>query len=163
MTIFRISVTIPKEVFNDAKAVQRIVDAQRRKTGPDIRKMFGNTTEGWKHKPDWSQVQNIGASRIAVRVTPSGNYADQFALVNQGSPPHQIDARGGGILRFRSGYRSATRPRLLRSRAASRYGPMRSAFTVPHPGFDAREFDAEIAEQYLDTFAADMQAAIADK
>lgn len=163
MAIFKVTLKVPESVFDDQKAVQRIADAQRRKTGPDIRRMFMDTVDGWKHKPDWSVVQNIGSSRIAIRVTPNGENANQYAIVNQGSPRHSITSRRGGLLRFQTGYRAATSPRLLRSRPASRFGAFISTPAVDHPGFEAREFDSEIAEQYYDTFAADMQSAIAGK
>jgi len=64
------------------------------------------------------------------------------------------------MLRFQVGYRSATRPRVLSSRAYSRFGNYVSSRGVNHPGFEAREFTKTIAEEYEDTFVHDMQDAI---
>lgn len=95
-----------------------------------------------------------------MSVGPSGQHADQYALVNSGSPPHTIQAQRGGLLKFQRGYRASTSPRMLSSRAKHRFGGFVSTPLVHHPGFEAREFDTEIAELFKPIFEADMQEAM---
>lgn len=158
----RIKVTVPKEILNSDAIRRSLGDMQRTKTGPEIKALFRQTTEGWRHKPTWNQhfVQNWQKVSVTVQ-TGEGESANIYALVNAGSPPHAIYPKmAGGWLRFREGYTAGTTPRSLTSRAYKRWGRYVSRRSVNHPGFEAREFDKTIAEQYADTFADDMQEAI---
>jgi hypothetical protein len=155
----RIIVTVPKEILNADAIRLSILRAQQQKTGPDLKRLFRQTVEGWKNKPNWMQHQESNSSRIAMQVWAGGTYANQYALVNAGSPRHLIPLKPG-FLRFQRGYRPATSPRVLSSHAYSRFGPYSFAKQVNHRGFIAREFDAEIAEEYAPQFAEDMQVAI---
>jgi len=89
-----------------------------------------------------------------------GNNTEQYALVNAGARPHVIRPRHARILKFQRGYRAATRPRVIGSHAAARYGPVVTAQAVHHPGFEAREFDETIAKEYAPRFREDMRRAL---
>ena len=156
----RVNVTVPKEILNAANVRGEIEAALRNQTAPDLLKMFRGTVNGWVRRPDFSQKFSIGAHRLAVTVFPSGTHADTYALVNAGAKPHTIRRRRAPTLRFQTGYRPATSPRILSSRAASRFGNVVTPLEVRHPGFKGREFDAEIAEQYQPQFEKDIQDAI---
>jgi len=156
----RVTVKVPKEILSSSFVRAEIEKMQRNKTGPELRKEFKKTVEGWATAPDFSQKFKNGTDAVSVTVWPTGTGAKIYNLVNLGSPSHTITPKGRGVLRFQTGYRAATSPRVIGSRGNSRFGNMISTNLVHHPGFSAREFDSTIAEQYADTFTADMQAAI---
>lgn len=157
---------VPKDmsVFDGNAYVGRLIRKQLSETIPALETVFRHTVDGWEHKPTFKGTQKITRNSISMSVGPSGPHADQYALVNSGSPPHVIGKvlanQRGGLLRFQRGYRSASRPRMLSGRAKSRFGPYVGAVQVNHPGFEAREFDATIAELFEPVFAADMQEAM---
>lgn len=157
-----VKLTVPDKVLNPQNVIDEIAKTQRNKTAPEVQKLFKHTVEGWQNPPTFAHRQRIRPDEIAVTIyTAFGRNTEQYALVNAGAPPHEIHPiNSGGWLRFQRGYRSSTRPRLLYSRAHQRYGPFSAARMVRHPGFEAREFDQEIAEQYQDTFQNDMQQAV---
>lgn len=159
MPSIQINVTVPKSIFDSQAAIQRIAAAQRSKTAPKLKRLFKETTEGWNHQPNWSQQQTIGRDFIAMKVWPSGEHAEQYRLVNNGAPSHMIAPRRARVLRFQTGYRAGTRPRVLRSRAYQRFGRYISTSLVNHPGFEAREFDRLVAETHEPEFWNDMQDA----
>lgn len=155
-----IRVTIPKNIFLTQEAINEIASVQRTKSAPEVRKMFKQTVEGWNHKPDFSITQRIAPSEISSRIFSSGPNSSQYALVNHGAEPHLIRPKNSGYpLRFQhgSGYKPSTRPRILSSRARSNTGAWVKPMLVHHPGFEAREFDLEIAKQYTPVFMRDMQ------
>lgn len=158
----QITVTVPEIVLNSSFVRQMIVQKMQTKTAPDLKRMFGLTVQGWQGKPNFLQKFTNRAGYVSTTVWPSQGNTEgkKYTIVNNGSGPHTIVPRKARLLRFQPGYRAGTRPRVLGSRAYSRFGNFVSSRGVHHPGFDAREFDAEIAEQYADTFAKDMQDAI---
>jgi len=158
-----IKVTVPEIVLGNAAVRDAIMQKMQSKTAPDLKRLFRGTVNGWKDKPDFLQKFLNSPSAVSTQVWPGQNSTGgkTYTIVNNGSPEHPIFPRQRGMLRFQSGYRAGTRPRVLNSRSSSRFGNYVRSYGVPrHPGFDAREFDQEIAEQYADTFAADMNDAI---
>jgi hypothetical protein len=160
MANIRITVKVPEIVLNSDFILTRISQKMKSKTGPDLRALFRRTVEGWDNPPDFSQKFHVGRDYCSTTVWPSGRNKNQYNLVNEGSPPHIILPRRARMLRFQVGYRAATKPRVIGSSAKQRFGPYTGSAGVAHPGFEAREFDSAIAEEYQDTFAADMQDAI---
>jgi len=156
----QITVTVPDNVINDAKVRAEIEKALRTRTAPELRRKFAKTVDGWGHKPDFSQKFANRSGYVSATVYASGPNADQYAIVNYGSRPHTITPKRGGMLRFQPGYSAATRPRVIGSRAKRRSGSPIGAFSVKHPGFEAREFDIAIAEEIADSFEKDVQDAI---
>lgn len=157
-----IQLTVPKEILNPQSVINEITRVQKSKTAPDVQKLFRKTVVGWKNPPTFSYRQGTRRDSIWVTIyTAFGRNAEQYALVNVGAKPHEIHPiNPGGWLRFQRGYHPSTRPRVLSSRAYMRYGPYSSARMVHHPGFEAREFDQAIADEYTDTFQDDMQDAV---
>lgn len=160
MTGIRVTVTVPESIFRSQVLVDRIKSTMRQKTAPDLRNLFKKTTEGWEKKPGWFQKFNFSYGYMATSVYAVGAAAGTYALVNAGAKPHTIRPSRSPFLRFQPGYRAATSPRILSSRAKTRYGNFISSQLVHHPGFEAREFDKTIAELYAPTFAEDMRKAV---
>jgi hypothetical protein len=157
----KVTLTVPDSILDEQAVFTAIAAKQRVKTAYDVKRLFRQTTAGWHKPPIWGQTHKFTRSEISVEIYASGANADQYALVNAGAPRHTIHPiNPTGWLRFQRGYNASTRPRVLSSRAFSRFGPYSAAKIVHHPGFAAREFDQEIAEQYEDTFRDDMQDAI---
>jgi len=157
----QVTVTAPKTLLNEQVIRDQIEKAMRSKTAPDLKRQFEKTVQGWKHPPDWSQKFTNQVNYVSVTVWASGANKEQYGLVNYGSPPHTIaPKRRGSILRFRPGYRAATKPRVISSRAPQRSGEFVGAYSVKHPGFEARRFDEAVAEEIGPRFAEDMQEAI---
>lgn len=155
----RITVTVPKEILNVESVRNSIEQTMRSSTGPDLKREFEKTTEGWVTKPGFSQEFKFSANLLSTRVYPSGAGADTYALVNAGSPPHLITQRRLP-LQFKTGYVRSTSPRVLSSRANRKFGPTYITSLVKHPGFEAREFDDTIAKEYGPVFEKDIQDAI---
>lgn len=155
----KIKVILPKHQFKDINIRDAIARKQRTDTGPDLLRMFKDTTNGWQTDINFQDKQIMNSRRIAMQVAPFGRGKKIYSIVNQGSPAHVIVAKKGN-LRFQTGYRSATRPGQLMSGSKRRFGAFRMTSVVHHPGFEAREFDKFIAEQYEPKFVEDMQDAI---
>lgn len=159
MGLLRINVIVPKKPLFDFQAFSgAIKNMLRTKTEPDLRRIFRETTSGWKEQPEFTAHHFQGPSSIGVQVyTRNGVYG----LVNSGSPAHLIrPRRRGGLLKFQPGYNSATRPGSLHSRAYRRFGQVVTASQVRHPGFEARKFDEQIVDTYTSVFAEDVERAI---
>jgi hypothetical protein len=153
----RVNVTVPKIMFKDKKWVDNVADIMKDKAAPRLKELFRGTTYGWSEHPSFRQTLTRRAASLSMEVyTTDANYG----LINAGSPPHPIPARQGGILRFRPGYRSATKAGSLISNRAYRSGPYVTAMSVAHPGFEPRRFDELVAKEYEPDFRRDVQEAI---
>lgn len=166
MPSVRITVKLPDlNKFSSEEFIKRIEDAMRTKTGPELKSLFQETVEGWEEKPTFAEYHTRTPSSISTRVsTIYGLFggADIYALVSKGSPPHTIQPRRGGLLRFQSGYVAATHPGIIGSQRKHRFGDYVQAMSVNHPGFEGREFNKMIAELYAPDFRRDMQEAMKD-
>jgi hypothetical protein len=152
-----IKVNVPDRLLNDARVRSEIERVLRSQTAPDLRRQFAKTTEGWDNRPNFSQKFASRNDYLSATVYTT---QQQYAIVNAGSPAHTITPRRGGMLRFQPGYRASTKPRVISSRAKQRSGSVIAARSVQHPGFEAREFDQTIAENYAGQFEEDVQNAI---
>lgn len=157
-------VTVNGNRLSSKKFVDAILEKMRTNTIPDLKDLFGQTTEGWKDKPSFSSRQWNNPSEIGSEVFVDGGHAgDIYSLVSKGSPKHNIplSPKIGGFLRFQPGYKASTTPGFLKSGPSSRSGDFVQARQIaPHPGFEARDFPATIKKEYGNTFAKDMQDAM---
>lgn len=153
---------VPELAFNSEFIRFQIMRTLQTRSAPDVQRLFRQTVNGWRDKPNFLQKFTDTPSRLSAEIWPSNsNKAGKiYNLVNAGAPPHHIAPRKKKILRFQPGYSSATRPRVLSSRAFTRSGEYVVRTGVNHPGFEAREFDQTIVEQYADTFYEDIQDAV---
>lgn len=151
----QIKVTVPEIVLDSKLVRDAIHQKMKQKTGPELQREFQKTVTGWENpprfKPEYHHV-----IKLATQVFTD---SERYVYVNNGTPPHVIPAKGG-LLRFQTGYRAATSPRVIGSRKPTRFGPVVTARAVRHPGVEPRLFDEVIAMDYADTFAEDVQDAI---
>jgi hypothetical protein len=153
-----VQVTIPEVLINSDVVRLKIENTLKRKTGPELKRLFEKTTEGWDTDVKFYEKYANTTSYVSVTVFTRSKI---YGIVNFGSPPHPITPkRPGGMLRFQTGYRAGTRPKVIGSRSKQRSGPYISTRAVNHPGFEAREFDLAIAEEIAKTFPDDVQEAI---
>lgn len=161
MPFVRINVRIPDRIVNVEGVRNEIIRVQNQSTAPNLKSLFRKTTEGWKSPPYFAARRIDTASQLGVFVHPEGPNQDKYELVNEGARPHEIRPRRARMLRFQTGYLAGTRPRIIGSQAYSRFGDFVRTGLVHHPGFEAREFDWAIAQEYGPHFDEEMQRAIA--
>jgi hypothetical protein len=153
-------VFVPEEVLSVQEVRRRIERTMRNKSWLDVGGEFLKTVRTWKHNVGFDRKIISQSARITLQVYPIGANAWRYNLVNFGSPEHPISPRRGRLLRFQDSYAPKTRVGIIGSFVGGKYGPYTTRSFVTHPGFEAREFDKMIAEQYIDTFAEDIQDAI---
>lgn len=153
----KIRVFVPREVIKLASVSKNIQHVMIQKTQQEFRRELQKTVRTWDNKPNWTLEHHFGVQVLWVKVF---TYSTQYRLVNAGAKPHIIRPRKAGMLRFRTGYKAKSRPHLIGSFAGGKFGDYISTNSVSHPGFEAREFDKTIAEEYQETFRDDVQEAI---
>jgi len=152
----RITVKVPELILDSQLVRQAIHQKMERKTKPDLLREFRKTVDGWENAPRFqSEVHHV--INLSTQVFTE---SERYFYVNNGTPPHIITPKGGGVLRFQTGYRAATAPKVIGSRKPSRFGNQITTRVVHHPGSEPRLFDETIAEEYLETFVEDIQDAI---
>lgn len=156
----KIIVKVPKAIMDISAVRQNIADTLQHKTAMDLKTEFRKTIFGWANKPSFRQKYTERSAYMSEQVYADGPNADQYSLVNFGANAHEIRPVNYPALRFRPGYRASTRPHFIGSRRNYRSGAYIFRRRVFHPGFEAREFDITIAEDYMDIFAHDVQNAI---
>lgn len=112
------------------------------------------TTQTWQHKPDFVIERPSDNERIV------GTNDTIYGYVEEGTKPHVITAKPGGVLAFGPGARAKTRPRVIGSGSGSKGGATVFRPRVQHPGTDAREFSEVIAEKWEEQLPLILQRAI---
>ena len=155
----KLRVFVPKTVFNMPRVQQEIQHVMLTKTRMDLRRELWRGCRSWKHQPNWQMPHYFGVRVMWVKVF---TYSTQYRLVNAGTTKkdYPIVPRRKNMLRFQTQFRPKTRPRLLGSFVGGKFGPYISTLAVIHPGFEAREFDKTVAEEYQKNFTNDIQRAI---
>jgi hypothetical protein len=134
--------------------VARLIDQRRLQnelrdaldhTANIVRDDFQKTTKTWSDKPTFRK-DGPRLTGTGMEVTVSTNQ-EVYTYVTRGTRPHLIRPRRSRRLRFQTGYRAKTRPRIISSRAGGASGPVAFARAVQHPGTQARDFDIEIARR----------------
>ncbi|MFA4973449.1 MAG: hypothetical protein WC683_12595 [bacterium] len=107
--------------------------------------LFDRTVDTWDHKPGFTASVTL---RSGYTVMEAGTDDPIYALVDQGTKPHEIRPRGPGYpLAFRAGYTAKTTPGELRSIRGGSSGPTRFAMRVWHPGTAPRRFTDAIGKE----------------
>lgn len=159
MVSIKINVSLPTRKRATKKWLDSIASAQRSHSIPELRKLFAETTFGWSIKPRMGWSQSKSSDEISLRIYATGERSDVWNLLNEGSPAHIIRPRRK-FISFRTGYRSSTRPGVIRSRRKFRSGKLITSNIVRHPGFEARKFTEMIAQEFATNFGMQMQQAV---
>lgn len=147
-----------KPQYYDIEAFRREVTRELRSIAENIRGDYEATTAGWR-----TSVTFVVREAAAVRGGASiiiGTDSDVYRYVDEGTRPHSIKPKRAKILRFQTGYRPKTRPRVLRSASGGATGPAVFAKQVQHPGTRARGFTETIADKWQPRMARRVQLAI---
>lgn len=133
-----------------------ILDAAE-KTQDIILKEYKAITRTWKHTVTFKvRGPFIRGGRVIGEVTTTDKI---YNFVTGGTRAHIIRPRRK-FLRFRTGYRSKTSPRVLGSTAGGSFGAFVLSRGVRHPGIKAREFEQEIARRHEPAHIKRVEAAI---
>jgi len=131
-----------------------------KKTGQDIKKDFEKTTETWDHKPKFEMIIAVGPNSVDILV---GTNDEIYGYVDDGTNEHLIlPKKPGGVLAFKSKYRSKTIPNVIGSRWGGGSGDTIFAKWVIHPGSKARNFTKAISKKWTPIYKKRMEKAMAD-
>ena len=161
--MFALEIEVPDEWWDEKKVLRELKKSLKSVTGKKIQKDFKSTTLGWKreNKPKFPIVFRQTGQMMAVKVSTK---EDIYRFVNDGTAPRLIvpkPSRGSGaMLKFKPGYRPATKRGSVSSRRPTRSGAFVTAAYVRHPGIAAREFDDTISRKQRIPFAVDTNKAI---
>lgn len=156
---------LPKPI-ND-KAMMDALASEMEKYGPFLKRDFDNTVSSWKaEKPTFAVRVDRGIGSISLAIILTGNQKgiEKWWWLNDGTRPHEITPRSGGMLVFPEGkYNAGSAPGSPRvySSSFTPTGKMIYAKSVHHPGTQAREWATLIRQNHQRALSAWMQAAMA--
>lgn len=106
--------------------------------GRETLREYRRTTTTWHHKPNFQTLTEVRGGDL-FQIT--GTDDEIYRYVDLGTRPHYILPRvSGNKLRFQTGYNAKTRPNSLTSYRGGKFGPVRFADAVLHPGTPPRNF-----------------------
>lgn len=111
-----------------------------RDAADETQKLLESTTKGWAHAVEF-EIRPYGDG---YRV---GTKDDIWNMLNKGTRPHRIEARGKKRLRFQAGRRAKTTPGRIASGSGGGGGATVFARGVNHPGTRARSWSILIRKQ----------------
>lgn len=130
----RVELIIPKSTPFDANGFDRLIKAKQAAFAQTVRRDFEATTRTWDR--DVKFYIEYTADGIAV-----GTDDKIYALVEAGSPMHDIPTKTAPMLIFPANYKAKTSPGVIGSSRGGKYGKIRKAKIIyNHPGFQARRF-----------------------
>jgi len=161
MARIAIHVVIPKTtMFDTDYFVREMTRVARVKTVPGVTHDFKRGVDTWEHKPLFKNKIATTKSSLTIDVFPSGKNLKQYLYVHSGVYPRLITPKAGnktGLLHFRKGYISATKPGSMGSVKASRTGQWVQAAAVTRwPGIPPRRFSKLIAKKHKPIFVNDV-------
>lgn len=133
-----------------------------RKEGRLQKKMLAGTAKYWSGaKPIFSFEIGLAGNDAVLLVGPSGGGAQLWVWLDQGTRPHIIRPRSGGVLRFRVGGRAGSTPGTLAVSRGSRGTQWISAKVVHHPGITARDWSLVVLKERQNPFFRSLNEAVA--
>ena len=131
----------PQGAIFPTKNLLRQVDTELKRLANRGASEFSKTTSSWDTRVGFDVRKQSDEEYSA------GTDNEIYGYVNDGTRPHTIRARDGGLLAFQSGYNAKTTPRQIGSQSGGPFGPTVYAQEVQHPGTAPRDFDDAIAEK----------------
>ena len=129
-----------------------------RKTARGMKKEFEKTVSTWSKKPDFkTEISFTRKNEPSVLV---GTDNEIYGYVNDGTEPHPIFPVRAQMLRFQSGYKAKTSPKIIGSKAGGPFGEFVFRSYVEHPGTEPRDFDIEIQKMWQPRFKREMEKAL---
>lgn len=136
-------VIIPKKLSVDPAKMARAITNTLNSVALDMQTDFRVTTQTWRDKPTFAIASPTPYTRIV------GTDDSVYTMLNEGTRAHLIRPRAGGVLVFRTPFRSKTVPRSISSGPGGT-GAQQVITPKPvrHPGTQAREWDTVIAQKW---------------
>lgn len=130
-------------------------EAMDNQVGPALVKSHQLVVANWTHKPDFESKTQIRSDVIITTVYPTGENAQIYLYVDQGTKPHEIKPVRAKLLRFTTGYQPKTlaKPARTVGGGGTATGDQVFAKIVHHPGTEAREFSQTIAEDIKPSYS----------
>lgn len=143
----------PKADPLNVAAIERTVKAVMQEAADDAKSDLEKTTEGWQHGVSFEAIPDKTGFIV-------GTADEVWNYLDQGTKAHEIRPRRATRLRFQTGYKAKTRPRVLASGGGGASGDVVYAKSVQHPGTEAREWSETVAEKYQTEIPFRMNEAI---
>jgi len=134
-----------------------------RKEGTVQKKLLRQTTAHWSgDKPTFTAEISLTGGDANLLVGPIGNTmgVKKWVWTDEGTKPHIIRPKRARALRFRSGYKSGSRPGTFVTGRSSYSGGWVSAQIVHHPGTKARNWSSLLLKERFLPFNTAMNAAV---
>jgi hypothetical protein len=147
-------IVIPRSLAMDAQKMRRAIKNGMEAAAKGALVDLKVTTQTWNHKPGFDIQRPSDFERVV------GTDDDIYRYVDEGTEPHVIVAKTGGVLAFPTGGRAKTVPRVIGSGKGARGGAVVFRPRVQHPGTDAREFVETIGEKWNDRLGDVLQRSI---
>lgn len=148
-------VVLPKRLTADPRVMGRIITNTLNAVALAVKADFGVTVQTWKDKPTFAISNPTPYQRQISTDDPI------YTMLNDGTRAHLIRPKAGGVLVFKTPFRSKTVPRTIASGpGASGGNTIFTARPIQHPGTKARAWDKTIQEKWDKRFAQTMQRAI---
>jgi hypothetical protein len=159
----QVRVTVAKRLSPLKKQILDVQNEIRKDMIPvaaSVQKSHERVVADWSSdtRPTFRVKVVVVASRIGINMTvkEANRKRPVWMWVNTtGTKRHKIPKRPkrAGVLRYRKGYRSKTKPNPARFGGAGKAtGPWRSAKQVTHPGFPPRRFTEQILKDLRPSF-----------
>jgi hypothetical protein len=145
---------LPKKLVADPKRLARALTNALNGVAKDIQTDFRATTQTWQHAVDFP-IDSPSDYRRTVSTDD-----EVYGYVNDGTRPHPIAPKGGGVLRFNTPFRAKTVPGRILSGPGGAGSTEVVARAVQHPGTAPRKFDVTIKEKWEKDFPTIMQRAL---
>lgn len=135
-------VILPKQLSTNPVAMARVIQNTLNARALDIKVDFGVTVASWDHNVTFSVTSPSPYERIV------STEDDIYRMLNQGTAPHRIEPKGGGVLRFTGPFRAKTVPNSISSGSGSKGSTETFTRGVNHPGTQARNWNKAIAKKW---------------
>ena len=136
-------VILPKKLSVDPRKMALAITNTLNATAQNIKVDFEVTVQTWEHKPSFAIASPTPWSRTV------GTDDEIYSMLNEGTRAHLIRPKAGGVLVFRTPFRSKTLPRSISSRGGSTgLNQVITRKPVQHPGTAPRQWDTTIAQKW---------------
>jgi hypothetical protein len=139
-----------------------IADEVRAAVDSDVKlqliQAFNLRVANWEHKPEFKAMKRVSQKGTTVYVYPTGENANIWRYVSEGTRPHEIRPKGAGYpLKFAWGGPGSYKPKTKPPGKFGGPGIVQNAETtmlmvVHHPGNEPRNFEKGISEDFTPKF-----------